>query len=197
MNRAWIVLVVPLIGLLLLSGAPARAEIPQRGDVGMGSGGGSGGSLGCGIPPAANPSLWRPWAGVYEDAAHSDQCVTVPQFQIFGLYVWWRPGSRGMSSAEFKVDIPDDIYLLGLESNPELIVQSGDLESGINVVFSECRTDWIWTHRIYGMLTSSNYGVVTVDPYPGSEEPQLVACDSDHSTEWPFTFWLYYRECLM
>jgi hypothetical protein len=198
MKSARFAFVAPLIALLLLSGMPApRAAAPETGDVAMGGGGGSGGSLGCGVPPAANPDLWRPWVGVYEDAAHTDECVEVPPYQFFSLYVWWRPGSRGMSSAEFKVDIPDDIYLLGLETNPVISAQSGDLESGISVAFSECQTDWVWTHLIYGMFTASYYGTITVDPFPGLEEPQLVACDSDHSTEWPFAFWLYYTECSM
>ncbi len=198
MKRARKVAVVCLFAALILGECPVASATPEQGDIGSGGGGGSGENLGCGAATVANPTLWRPWVGVYEDLDHGDQCVTVEPYQLLFLYVWWRPGSRGMMSAEFKVDIPDDIDLIGIIPNSSVIsTQSGDLKTGIQVEFAECQTDWVYTHMLLCWLTSSEYGIVTVGPFSGADEPQLVACDSDHSTEWPFAFTLYYNACLL
>lgn len=198
MKRAWKIVVLCLLAALIFGDCPVASAAPKQGDIGSGGGGGSGENLGCSVAPVANPTLWRPWVGVYEDIDHGDQCVTVGLYQFLTLYVWWRPGSRGMASAEFKVDIPDDIDLFGIAPNTSVIsAQSGDLETGIQVEFAECQTDWVYTHMMFGIITSSEYGIITVDPFPGADEPQLVACDGDHSTEWPFAFTLYYNDCLM
>jgi len=184
--------------LLVLGTCPLRAEDPPQGSVG--SGGGSGNLL-CAPARAplraSNSELWRPWVGVYTDETHGNQCLEVDPYQFFMLWVWWRPGSRGMNSAEFRIDLPASLDVLGIGSSSLISAESGTLETGVSIVFSECQTDWICSHTIFCMLTAPEYDVITVEPHPVTGSLELEACDSDHSTEWPFAFTLYYNACSM
>jgi hypothetical protein len=200
MKRFLIIEMACVLALLLVPGErPLRAQAPPQGGVGSSSGPRN---LLCGSARASfqesASELQRPWVGVYKDWTHSNQCVEVGTYQYFSLWLWWRPGSRGMNSAEFKLDFPANVALLYTESNPAVSVESGTLDTGLSIAFAECQTDWVWTQYVSCILLAmGDEDVVTVDAHPSTGSLLLEACDADHSTEWPFAFTLYINECLM
>ncbi|HEY5132310.1 MAG TPA: hypothetical protein VII85_01340, partial [Candidatus Krumholzibacteriaceae bacterium] len=97
-------------------------------------------------------------------------------FQAFTMYIYWLPGTHGLSSAEFKVSAPSNVILSTVTANPDIAVSLGTLTAGTAVTFGaicEGAGVWVWTHHVSCFLTSAVEGIIELVPDPTAIPPFL------------------------
>ena len=115
-----------VIALLFLRASPLAGQTPEFGNI-----------------------------AIFADSARTASEVWGSGYHPFTVYFFCRPGSDGMMCAEYAVSYPSSVIPGDVASNAGISVELGTLQEGMSVCFSECRTDWVWTHSQQCFLTEA------------------------------------------
>ena len=92
--------------------------------------------------------------GLYSDGAHT-RCSASGTGLLYSveMWVWAKPDPyRGMIRAEFEINYPDNVLLVGSETwnDPILFHYIGNISGEeILVIFNSCQWDWTWiAHKL-------------------------------------------------
>ena len=118
----------------------------------------------------------RPYVGLYADAAHWDCDVFFAGgFMPFRLYVWWLPGDEGLMATIYRFEIPPNVIVSTVTSNPDCMVALGCMPPDLCCTLASCHADWTWTHQIDCYLTDANPSFIRITRNP--LDPALVAAN--------------------
>ena len=116
------------------------------------------------------------YAGLFTDEAHTIWTVSSTGFTAFTMYIYWLPGTGGLSAVEFKITAPSNVILSTVTANPDIVVQLGTITAGASATFgSVCEPQgvWVWTHHVACFLTSTAEGMIELVPDPTAIPPFL------------------------
>jgi hypothetical protein len=123
------------------------------------------------------------YIGLFVDSLADESCTFPTPISAFEMWIWCEPGSDGMIGAEFKLEYPGNVFWDETTLNPGIAVLLGDLSSGISLVFEECQTDWVWTHRqtLYCMDSEPSY--ISIEEHPDIGKIEFATCASGYPIE--------------
>jgi hypothetical protein len=131
------------------------------------------------------------YVGLFTDLAHTAHRVnytaTPPAMTPFTYYIFWLPSKMGLMAAEFKIQYPANVLQTSSTKNPLVIIEMGTLQAGMSISFygevecgvNCCLTDWVYSHRVTGLLMNANQGQIMVVEHPGTIPPayQIGSCE--------------------
>jgi hypothetical protein len=151
---SWAAICVAAI-LLALASAPAAAQAPPYGSIGL-----------------------------YVDDARSFSTVAYAgPYTEFTMYVFAKPGTRGMSWIEYAVKYPTNVLATDVTTSPLISLELGTLDQGVTAIFQDCQNDWVWTHRQLMYLRDTNPSRIEIVKNALSGAYQAGICDLGYSSE--------------
>lgn len=103
---------------------------------------------------------------------------------IIELWIYCYPSIRGQSGAEFSIEYPSNVIPSAPISNDEIIsFQSGDLSSGVNILYEDCQWNVHWCFHQFLILTAHDLTLTEIVPY------RFRNCEPDYVHE-PVKKWM-------
>ena len=124
--------------------------------------------------------------GLFADSsrAFDAYCSFEGEQAIIELWVYCYPSVRGQSGAEFRVDYPTNVIPATTVSNDELIsFLSGDLSSGVNILYQDCQWSVHWCFHQFLILATHELTKIDIVSY------RFRNCEPDYTLE-PVKKWM-------
>ena len=140
----------------------------------------------------------HPYIGIFaspmdvEDTHSTCSISPVPFEDIFVMWIWVKPSTRGMQAVEFKLGVPTLMTLEmdyptpddgGQVKNPDITIELGSLSAGISSAFGSCQYGWTWTHKRWYTSTSNAARFFQIGPHTGSGLYQVASCELGYPLE--------------
>lgn len=141
-----------------------------------------------------------PYIGIFaspldvEDTHSTCSISPVPYEDLFVMWIWVLPSSRGMNAVEFRLSVPASMTLemdypldaefpVGEVANPNITIQLGSLSAGISSAFGSCQQGWTWTHKRWYSSRSTTPRFFSIVAHPGSGLYQVASCELGNPLE--------------
>jgi hypothetical protein len=145
--------VLMLLSLAAVLSAPAAAQLPATGVIGL-----------------------------YAESFHqyNAYCPFPSGYPLakVEMWIWCLPSTHGLKCAEFAIGYPSNALRDRVTVNPGVSSSEGDLASGYSACFGECQMDWVWIAHETLYLTSNASTYAEIIPHPDMGLYRFVNCDS-------------------
>jgi hypothetical protein len=122
------------------------------------------------------------YVGLFADENHSTTSVFYspgPPLP-FTTWVWFVPGTRGVSAAELHLDFPSNVIVGDVTCNPPFVGCYGPPD---DIVFGRCLTDWEWGIKVECVLTDSKLTSIELRPHAGNTSVLVATCELGNPLE--------------
>ncbi|UCF06855.1 MAG: T9SS type A sorting domain-containing protein [bacterium] len=130
------------------------------------------------IPHSAAESVPNTTIGLYSDQTRCSSCVYIDNdFVPFDVWIYVKPGDDGLMCAEFSLEVPNWLILMGQEDNPLLSTVLGDPVSGVHACYSDCQTGWTWLFKcMFFPIQTNPYDYIIIEDHPESGGILAASC---------------------
>ncbi len=108
---------------------------------------------------------------LFVDSLKTDVITNPNLYSPFDFYVIIQPGSDGLYTAEYRLELPSSIYEYSYTPNPAipLISETGNIfEPGIRSEYGGCQRGWFWAQKITCLTFSTEPAFIWVVPHDES-----------------------------
>lgn len=135
------------------------------------------------LPPALNAQP-SPSIGLFRD---ENRCMgynlpTEP-YAAFECWIWIYPGPDGTDCADFKLQLPGNVAVTQIHSNPDLgtppVPPQPWLAPGASWCFSTCQTDWFWIYKLDMVVLDVVPSFITILPHDLTAQVSSRSCLGD------------------
>jgi hypothetical protein len=138
----------------------------------------------------------NPFIGIFADSSrqYDAYCSFDGEKAIVEMWVYCYPSIRGLTGVEFSIDYPTNVMQSTIIANDEIIsIQTGDLSSGINILYHECQRGIHWCYHQF--LFVNTHELTRVDVLP----IRARNCEPDYANEslykWADVYLNYFEGC--
>jgi hypothetical protein len=132
-------------------------------------------------PFAAGNAATPCYIATYADPMHCDvNTFTGGDVYMVDVWIWVKPSDVGLKAIEFSLGHPSGAYAGEVYTNPDILLELGDLQSGVSAVFGPCQTDWVWIHRqVYYVFSTETRGYFMINGHPAAAPyfKQYASCE--------------------